>query len=112
MSTEVIPPLAFPAGEENAPTLEAEKMDIVPSSGVFIKKEERSFSQTSSPTSPLIPLPDFMTALNMKPQTGTERGGSGGEGVESEGVAKFAKEEKLVLGLGPKEVLIEKFKKG
>ena len=65
-------------------------------------------SPHSSITSPLLPLPDFMTALNMMPSGG---GGTrplqGGEGA---GQKAAEQEEPLTLGPGPKEVLIEKFK--
>lgn len=65
---------------------------------------------TSSLPSPLLPLPDFMTALNMQLNAA--------QGAESEGVASTnmdMEEEagaKMSVGPGSKEVLIEKFRRG
>lgn len=79
-----------------------------------VSDKERPPSSTPTPTSslpsPLLPLPDFMNALNMqfsRKQAATV------EGEGPVGVAKSPLEtEKMSLGPGSKEVLIEKFKKG
>lgn len=65
--------------------------------------EQPGSQPSSNVTSPVLPLPDFMTALNMKPA----------EDRETDNVKKedFPKGE-LSLGPGPKEALIEKFKQG
>lgn len=88
------------SAEENKEKI-VEEMETIPASESGVSTS----SLTSSPTSPLLPLPDFMTALNMKPQPVQSKD------AEQEGVKK-AEEKKLVLGPGPKEVLIEKFKHG
>lgn len=68
--------------------------------------EESGVREEPSPTSPLLPLPaNFMSALNMMPQPAQS---NGGQEVKKEG----ANVEELVLGPGPKEELVEKFKKG
>ena len=94
--------------------LQEEAMDTAEHQEAAGNGEERQASPapsspSSSLTSPLLPLPDFMTALNMMPsgsggQHPLATGGAGGE----EGPKP--PEETMTLGPGPKEVLIEKFK--
>lgn len=68
---------------------------------------EQAASQGSSPTSPLLPLPDvLLTALNMGAQ---RRAQSNGAGVNQGGMVRS---EELILGPGAKEILLEKFKEG
>lgn len=65
----------------------------------------QSVSEGSSPTSPQLPLPDFLTALNMQAQHLAQSNG----GTKQEGVVKS---EGMVVGPGPKQVLLDNFKKG
>lgn len=72
---------------------------------------------TSSLASPLLPLPDFMTALNMQLAGGSAAPpaqGAGPEGVAPGHMEGEPESQPAGLSLGPgsKEVLVEKFKKG
>ncbi len=85
-----------------------EEMDTAEHPEAAANGEEKQASPApstppSSLSSPLLPLPDFMTALNMMPLGKPPEGK--GEGQEPPAV-----KEELDLGPGPKEVLIQKFK--
>ena len=96
------------------PSAEGEQLEDVPN-GAEEGMAADEGSLVSSPTSPQLPLPDFMTALNMKPQFAPsqqqqlQQGGEDGKALEA---PVEAVKEQLVLGPGPKEALAEKFKQG
>lgn len=75
-------------------------------------------SPTSSLPSPLLPLPDFMTALNMQLardqpiDNGSSRAKVGKEDMTESPLVTKDDKTPMTLGPGPKEVLIEKFKQG
>lgn len=97
-----------------------EEMDTTEHKEAAASGEEKQASPApssphSSLNSPLLPLPDFMTALNMMPSGKPPQGGVGrGEGAGQQPAPSshddLAQEGGLTLGPGPKEVLIEKFK--
>ena len=110
--------LAHGGGEERKDTFtlnleQMEGVEVLPVTGETAIGDTESSSFPTSPlslTSPLLPLPDFMTALNMQPQAEGVRW-EGPVGVASNPVKEEEEEEgKMSLGPGPKEVLIEKFK--
>lgn len=94
--------------ERQSPKIE--DMETLPSDETPMKDKESSPALTSSSSlpSPLLPLPDFMTALNMQP---SKTKVLEGEGVANDSTAT-EEEVKMSLGPGPKEVLIQKFKQG
>ena len=98
------------AGEGERMMSEGTDMEVsVPSS----QEQESSPAPTppSSLSSPLLPLPDFMTVLNMRSNP-TQGAGSGGGANPPEVENEEEEESNLSLGPGSKEVLVEKFRKG
>ena len=117
-------PVTSQEGAQKTPGLEGEsgekpleEMDTTEHQEAAANGEEKQASPApssppSSLNSPLLPLPDFMTALNMMPSGKPPQGTTVSEGVGQQPAPprEVPQEEQMTLGPGPKEVLIEKFK--